>query len=106
QEVRGAARPGLGLVGAAARHVVAGLGVVQRELHEPGERHRAVAADLAADPLEQVRVALRQGRGRIELRDAPEPDLDAGIRLALAAHRRRSRASRTPGPTMVWPPRS
>ncbi len=44
-------RPGRGV----GRPVVAAVGVVERELHEPGERHRAVAPDLVADALEQLR---------------------------------------------------
>ena len=43
-EVAGPARPGR------RGPVVAAVRVVQRELHEPGERHRSVARDLVADP--------------------------------------------------------
>ena len=47
QEVAAATGPGI------ARPVVAAVGVVQRELHEPRERHRPAAPDLVADPLHE-----------------------------------------------------
>ena len=86
EEVAVASRPR----GGAA--VVAALGVVERELHEPGERHRARRGDLVADRRLELRVALDQVE--VQGRDPAE-----------AVHRHRS-ARRMPGPTSVWPPRT
>ena len=101
QEVAAAARPGR------LRAVVAAGRVVQRELHEPRERHRAGPADLVADPRDELRHPRRRPTGR----SAPRAGARAGTRVCpspSAGYRpaadRRPRASRRPGPTSVCPP--
>ena len=84
---------------AVARPVVAAVRVVQRELHEPGERHRSVARDLGADPRRRARRPGRRRRG-------PAAGRAGARRQRPSARRGRpadARAGR-PGPTSVWPP--
>ena len=95
-------RPGPGR----RRPVVAAGRVVQREVHEPGERHRAVARDLRVDPGHQlgvladrveirVRVAAQTRRGVHHAARRPaaddEPDTRSDERVAAEQDRDRRR---------------
>ena len=93
QEVAVAARPRrLGPVVAAVR-------VVQREVHEAGERDRAGPGDLVADPRDERRRPGRRRRGRAARRDGGP--VSAPRRRPIAP---RPSSRRTPGPTSVCPP--
>ena len=108
---RASAAPKIGWVSGAVRKspsrpgravgsaVVAAVRVVERELHEPGERHRAVARDLGADPGDERRRPGRPRRGPAAGRGGAR----ASASIGRAAAARRRRAGR-PGPTSVWPP--
>ena len=85
-------------VGAA---VVAAVGVVERELHEPGEGYRAGPPDLVADPVQE----------RAVLADVAQvgrwfpPQLGSDIvHHGPPGSRLARKARRSPGPTSVCPP--
>ena len=61
--------------------VVAAVGVVQGEGHEPGEGHRPVASDLVADALDEAGV-LADG---LEVRAGLVTQLEAGVHVSPAA---------------------
>jgi hypothetical protein len=73
------------------RAVVAAVGVVQGQLHEPGEGHRAGRLDLGADPRGERRILADVGE--IGRRDATQ----SGGQV----HRFSRATSRRPGPTML-----
>ena len=86
--------------------VVAARRVVQREVHEPGERHRAVAADLVADPGDQVGILTDGLEVRHRIAAQPGRHLHDGASSRPRSWRRplpwrRPTTSRTPGPTSV-----
>ena len=90
QEVAAPARSRLGSA------VVAAIRVVQGELHEARERHRAVGRDLRTDP----------GSQGLVLADLLEVDRRLASQAGAQVHRLVRSRRRRPGPTSVCPPRA